>query len=137
MNSKPTVLLCYSSLLQCVVQLTNTPDFYLILSYLLLSLLVLSFEFHSSVLYQINLTVSTSTNTNTRQGPVLGNSSLLRIEVEQVDNENNDRWSGEFTSQCKKIMNDHSNDNSNETIVILINQNIIVKQYKIKLMYNW
>ena len=31
----------------------------------------------------------------------VGSTSLLRIEVEQIDNENNDRWSGEFTSQCK------------------------------------
>lgn len=29
-------------------------------------------------------------------------SSTLKIEVEQVDNENNDRWTGEFTSNCKK-----------------------------------
>lgn len=31
-------------------------------------------------------------------------SSTLKIEVEQVDNENNDRWTGEFTSNCKKQM---------------------------------
>ena len=33
----------------------------------------------------------------------VGSTSLLRIEVEQVDNENNDRWSGEFTAQCKHL----------------------------------
>ena len=52
-----------------------------------------------SVLYQISMTVSaSSTQPNV---PSVGSTSLLRIEVEQIDNENNDRWSGEFTSQCK------------------------------------
>ena len=46
------------------------------------------------VLYQISLYASNSAASQ-------GSNSILRIEVEQIDNENNDRWSGEFTSQCK------------------------------------
>jgi hypothetical protein len=27
--------------------------------------------------------------------------SVVRVEVEQVDNDSNDRWNGEFSSQCE------------------------------------
>ena len=67
---------------------------------------------HSN-LYQINMTI-TYGNAGGRSNPASAETSsesiekatslhILRIEVEQIDNNNVDRWFGEFTSQCKLI----------------------------------
>ena len=45
-------------------------------------------------MYQINLSV-----THGEAG-----SSLVRLEVEQLDSQSHDRWHGEFTSQCKLLL---------------------------------
>ena len=49
-------------------------------------------------MYQINLSV-THGETGSSGNSILG-SSLVRLEVEQLDSQFHDRWHGEFTSQC-------------------------------------
>ena len=48
--------------------------------------------------YQINLSV-TYGDANGPDASHVG-AALMRLEVEQLDSANNDKWHGEFTSQC-------------------------------------